>query len=273
MSTTSVPSLPPLRSNSLAFAFQDVITVILRVRFRQQRVADVAAFRDSLRKMIAAAATESRRAGYSDATTQMALYAIVGFLDESVLNSQDPTFADWLRRPLQEEMFGGHFAGEYFFRHVGELLQRPDSAEVADALELHAVCLLLGYRGKFAFGDGGEIPSIVRQIRDKIARVRGPLALCRVAEAPAVKAGPSGDPWVRRLLWSTAALLLLCAVAFAGYWVGLGSKLDGLALNGSGAAVAGLLLGAPVLRRRLDNRVPRTFGPAVPAGVNRGGVR
>jgi type VI protein secretion system component VasF len=54
---------------------------------------------------------------------------------------------------LQEEMFGGHFAGEYFFRNVTDLLNRPESAEVADVLELHALCLLLGYRGRFAFGD------------------------------------------------------------------------------------------------------------------------
>lgn len=232
MSTS--PSLPAalpaaLRANSLAFAFQDVITVILRVRYRTQRVADAQAFRASIRGMIGAAAGEARRVGYSDGTTQMALYAIVGFLDESVLNSQDPTFADWLRRPLQEEMFGGHFAGEYFFRHVAELLQQPDTAEVADALELHAVCLLLGYRGKFAFGDNGEIASILSQIRAKIARVRGPLVLCRVAEAPGIKAGPSGDPWVRRLLLATALVLALCVLAFAGYWLSLGNKLNSVA--------------------------------------------
>ena len=82
--------------------------------------------------MIGAGAQEARRLGYSDATSQMALYAIVGFLDESVLNSQDPAFQDWARRPLGEEMFGGHFAGEYFFRHVNDLLVQQDTQEGAD---------------------------------------------------------------------------------------------------------------------------------------------
>src|SRR5665213_841928 len=141
-------AVPALRSNNLALAFQDVITVVLRVRYRTQRVADANAFRESIRKMIATGAQEARRLGYSDASSHMALYAIIGFLDESVLNSQDPTFADWARRPLQEEMFGGHFAGETFFRQIADLLNAPESTEVADVLELHALCLLLGYRGK-----------------------------------------------------------------------------------------------------------------------------
>jgi type VI secretion system protein ImpK len=95
------PAVPQSRTNSLALSFQDVITVILRMRYGTQRVADATGFRASIRKMIAAAVQEIRGLGYSDASSHMALYAIIGFLDESVLNSQDPTFADWARRPLQ----------------------------------------------------------------------------------------------------------------------------------------------------------------------------
>jgi type VI secretion system protein ImpK len=241
MSTTE--ALPNLRSNSLAMAFQDVLTVILRVRYRVQRVADANGFRESIRKMIASATQESRRIGYSDQTSQMALYAIIGFLDESVLNSQDPTFQDWSRRPLQEEMFGGHFAGEYFFRHVNELLNQPESPEVADALELHALCLLLGYRGKFAFGDNnGEILGILRRIRDKITRIRGNLVLCRVREAPAVAAPRSGDSWVRGLLVATALLLIVVLFAFGAYWFLLKTGADSVQAR----------LDQPVLTRSTD---------------------
>lgn len=229
MSAAAIPlPVPPRRSN-LASAYQDVMTVVLRVRFRTQRVADAESFRDSVRKMIAAATTQARRGGYSDATTQMALYAIVGFLDESVLNSHDPTFADWLRRPLQEELFGGHFAGEYFYRHLTKLLQDADSLEGADALELHAFCLLLGYRGKFAFGSDAEVHSLLAQIRAKIARVRGPFALARVEAAPPVKKAPAGDRWFRILMLAAAILLVVCVLAFVAFHSILGSNLSVLA--------------------------------------------
>jgi type VI secretion system protein ImpK len=223
---TTPPAIPQTRTNNLALAFQDVITVILRMRYRVQRISDAAGFRASIRKMISSAVQEVRAMGYSDKTSEMALYAIIGFLDESVLNSQDPAFSDWARRPLQEEMFGGHFAGEYFFRHVDDLLNRPESPEVADALELHALCLLLGYRGKFAFGNAGEIHSILARIRDKIARIRGPLVLASVAAAPPVKTAVVRDKWVTRLAIAALLVALLTLAAFFGYWVLLGSGVN-----------------------------------------------
>ncbi len=217
MSTPTAASPAFHRTNSLGLAFQDVITVILRIRHRLQPVADSAAFRANMKKMISTAVQQVRALGYSDDTSQMALYAMVGFLDESVLSTHDPAFQDWSGKPLQAEMFGGFFAGEYFFRHVNDLLGRPDTSEVADALELHAVCLLLGYRGKMAFGDGSEAHQIVRQIRDKIARIRGPYVLVRQRETAEVKTAPPKDPWVRTLATAAIVLVVLTVVGFAAY--------------------------------------------------------
>ncbi len=211
------------RTNSLALCFQDVLTVILRMRYGTQRVADAAGFRANIRKMISAAVQDIRSLGYSDATSHMALYAIIGFLDESVLNSGDPTFADWSRRPLQEEMFGGHFAGEVFFKQVADLLNAPETSEVADALELHALCLLLGYRGRYAFGDHGEIHGILARIRDKILRIRGPLAIARLNEAPEVRIAARRDRWLTGLYIAAATLAVLTLVLFALYTITLGS--------------------------------------------------
>jgi type VI secretion system protein ImpK len=225
---TPPSAVPQARTNSLALSFQDVITVVLRMRYGTQRVADAVGFRASIRKMIAAAVQEIRGLGYSDASSHMALYAIIGFLDESVLNSQDPTFADWARRPLQEEMFGGHFAGETFFRQIADLLNAPESTEVADVLELHALCLLLGYRGKYAFGDAGEIHGILSRIREKILRIRGPLALARLSEVPEIKFAAKRDKWVVGLWLTAAALVIFILAAFAIYTITLGSAVSNI---------------------------------------------
>jgi type VI secretion system protein ImpK len=214
-----------MKTNNLALAFQEVFTVILRTRFFVQRVENADAFRATLRKMISAAVKDASAMGYSDEASKMAIYAMIGFLDESVLNSKDPTFADWARRPLQEEMFGGHFAGEYFFRNVTDLLNRPESAEVADVLELHALCLLLGYRGRFAFGDASEIHTIFGRIRDKITRIRGAYALLRPPEAPAAPPRPRRDPWVLRLAVTAILLTVFTILAYVGYVLILGQSM------------------------------------------------
>jgi type VI secretion system protein ImpK len=221
-----------MRTSNLALAFQEVFTVILRTRFFVQRVENADSFRATLRKMISAAVKDASAMGYSDEASKMAIYAMIGFLDESVLNSKDPTFSDWARRPLQEEMFGGHFAGEYFFRNVTELLNRPESAEVADVLELHALCLLLGYRGRFAFGDASEIHSILHRIRDKITRIRGSYALFRPAETPAAPPALRRDPWVRRLALATILLAVFTLLAYIGYVLILGQSMPSSARGG-----------------------------------------
>jgi type VI secretion system protein ImpK len=214
-----------LRTNSLAFAFQDVLTTILWIRHPARAVPDAIAFRQNIKRMISAAGQQVRSLGYSDETTQMALYAMIGFLDESVLSSRDRAFSDWAGNPLQAEMFGGFFAGEYFFRHVNDLLNRSETLEVADALELHALCLLLGYRGRFAFGDSSEIHNIIRRIQDKIARIRGPIRLLRIQEAPEVRTAVYKDAWIRRLAITALVLVLLTIVGFAFYKLRLDSGL------------------------------------------------
>jgi type VI secretion system protein ImpK len=229
MTTSQAPAYQDVKTNNLAMAFQEVFTVILRTRFFVQHVENADSFRATLRKMISAAVKDATAMGYSDDASKMAIYAMIGFLDESVLNSKDPTFADWARRPLQEEMFGGHVAGEYFFRNLTELLNRPESPEVADVLELHALCLLLGYRGRFAFGDASEIHSILRRIRDKIARIRGSFALFRPAEIPAAPPAPKRDPWVRRLALTAILLAVFTVLAYVGYIVILGQSLPAAA--------------------------------------------
>jgi len=226
-----------MRTNNLALAFQEVFTVILRTRFATQRVPNAEIFRDTLRKMIASALKEAGALGYSDEASKMAIYAMIGFLDESVLNSKDPTFADWARRPLQEEMFGGHFAGEIFFQNVTTLLNRPESAEVADVLELHAMCLMLGYRGRFAFGDPSEIHSILSRIRDKITRIRGAYALFRPADTPAAPPAARKDPWVRRLAIAAILLAVLTLLAYIGYILVLGQSMPTSARADSPAPV------------------------------------
>jgi len=214
-----------MKTNNLALAFQEVFTVILRTRFFVQRVENADSFRTTLRKMISSAVKEASAMGYSDEASKMAIYAMIGFLDESVLNSKDPAFVDWARRPLQEEMFGGHFAGEYFFRNVTDLLNGSESTEVADVLELHALCLLLGYRGRFAFGDASEIHSILHRIRDKIARIRGGFSLFRPSETPAAPPKLKRDPWVRGFALTAILLAAFTLLAYIGFVLVLGQAI------------------------------------------------
>jgi type VI secretion system protein ImpK len=216
---SSLPASAALspRTNNLALAFQEVFTVVLRTRSNVQRWESAADMRAGVKRMTATATHTVRALGYSNETAQMAMHAVAGFLDESVLSSRDPVFADWARQTLQEELFGDNLEGERFFRRVAELLNQPRSSEVADILELHCLCLLLGFRGRYAFGDASEIHTIVRRIREAIASVRGPFVLVRQAASPAVPEQPARDRWVRNLGMAAIVLGIVCLAAYLGF--------------------------------------------------------
>jgi type VI secretion system protein ImpK len=115
------------RPDNLPLIFQEVFTAIERLRSNRQGVVDPQSFRHHTREALKTAAAQALAAGYPSGDVRLATFATVAFLDESVLNSQNPIFTDWLRRPLQEELFGTHIAGEVFFQHLQELLGRNDS--------------------------------------------------------------------------------------------------------------------------------------------------
>jgi type VI secretion system protein ImpK len=118
-----------------------------------------------------------------------------------------------------------------FFKNLTDLLNRPDSSEVADALELHALCLMLGYRGKFAFGDASEIQTVLQRIRDKIIRIRGSWTLFRSLETPAAPTAKSGDTVVTLLKIAAILIAVFTVLAYAGYIFLLGQSVSSAATS------------------------------------------
>src|ERR1700731_169603 len=155
------PSADTRRPENLALIYQEVLTAIERLRASRQGVTDAAAFRHHTREALKTAASQAITAGYQADDVKLATFAAVAFLDESVLNSQNPIFADWLRKPLQEELFGTHIAGEVCFQNLQPLLGRNDSADLADVLEIHYLCLLLGFGGRYSAGNRGELTQVM----------------------------------------------------------------------------------------------------------------
>lgn len=208
----------PQTSGELALALQEAFTAAARLRSARQAAPDAASFRQRIKQLVAAADEEARRAGYAPEFVRLATYAYIAFLDESVLNSGLPIFAEWPRQPLQEEIFGEHMAGETFFRIMQELLARQDSPALADVLEVFLLCLLLGFKGKYSAGGEAGIHGLVAAAQEKILRIRGGRGELSPGWRPPneVIATPR-DRWVRRLALiaiGTAVLALLLFLVF-----------------------------------------------------------
>src|SRR6476620_7846999 len=225
------------RVETLAYCFQEVLTVGERLRANRQHVSDAESFRHQVREAIKTSAEEARRRGYSGEDIQLATFAVIAFLDESILNMHNPVFADWPRRPLQEEYFGHHVAGEIFFQNLDKIMQRNESQDMGDLLEVYQLCMLLGFAGRHSIGGRGELQARIQSTGEKIHRIRqSSFDLSPAWALPSDPIRASGkDPWVKRLMFATAAVLLLTLVLFGFYKVSLGSgvsQLDELASRG-----------------------------------------
>jgi len=205
----------PTRTWNLALAFQEVFTAVIRLRYGKQGVPNADVFRAHLKEALRAADQDARGRGYSSEDVQKAILALVAFIDESVLNSRNPVFADWARRPLQEELYGRHIAGELFFETLQQLLVKLDSVEIADLLEVYFLCLSLGYRGRYV-GAPGELAAIMQAIREKMRRCRpSSPALSPRWQLPdeAIRTSRS-DAWVQRLMWVSIGCLGFAILLF-----------------------------------------------------------
>lgn len=213
------------RADNLAILFQEALTVVVRLRSNRQAVGDPLAFRNQIATALNAAGQEAVRRGYVPEDVRAATFAIVAFLDESILNSHNPAFGDWVRKPLQQELFGVDVAGEIYFRNVDHLLGRGDSQELADTLEIYQLCLLLGFRGRYSVGSNAELRNLTNIITERIHRIRGgsSMVLSPGSTPPAEPPHATGDPWIRAFLWSAVACCTLALVLFVAFKISLNS--------------------------------------------------
>ena len=223
--TANVPSSTghePVGTGRLALAFQEILTAVVRLRARRQPVTDGAAFRAQMTQLLQRADAEARAAGYAPEDVRLAAFAVVALLDESALNSTEPALAGWSRRPLQDELFGEHLAGERYFQYLDQLLARPDSPPLADLLEVFGLVVLLGFRGRYAL-DGGTLPALAGRVSERVQRIRQSSGAggAHAARArgdvvtgwrPPDDAIAGRDPWLRRLVTALVACLVLAAV-------------------------------------------------------------
>ncbi len=207
-------SAPGRRVDNLAMLFQETLTVVVRLRSNRQTVGDPQGFRSQISQALQSVGQEAVRLGYTLEDVRVATFAIVAFLDESILNSHNPAFNDWVRRPLQQELFGVDVAGEIYFRNIDHFLGRNDSQELADILEIYQLCLLLGFRGRYSMGSNAELRNVARILAERIQRIRGGNPTTPPWIPPAEAVGPPSDPWIPRFLWSAVVCWALALLLF-----------------------------------------------------------
>jgi type VI secretion system protein ImpK len=206
------------RAENLALLYQGVFTGIVRVQAGRQPIVDPNAFQRRMEELLREVEREAIKAGYQKEDIEEANYAVVAFLDEAVLTSNDPAKDRW--SSWQAKRYTGAVAGEGFFEHLKVIRGRRDSAQLADLLEVYCLCLLLGYQGRYAISYASELQPLLDDMRAQIERIRGrrdflsPDGLVPPGKPLVMRAS---DPLARTLQLSAIVLLasaVVCWVLF-----------------------------------------------------------
>lgn len=176
------------------------------------------AFLDNISAYLAEFDREARKLRVQAEDIEAAKYAYCAALDEIILASQFPLRAGWERRPLQLMVFGDQLAGEHFFDRLETL--RSTGGSRLQALQVFHMCLLIGFRGKYALDASDKLSYLTARLGDEIANIKGKSrGFAPQAERP--------DQVVHKLrsntpLWAVSAVFL--ALALASY-IGLKASL------------------------------------------------
>jgi type VI secretion system protein ImpK len=218
---------PAPKLDRLALLYEGILTATVRVQTARQQVQDVENFRSRMKQALREIASAAARKGYSAEDVQEANFAVVAFLDETVLTS-DASASEWAQKSLGEELFGQRSAGEVFFKRLETLRANRDSQSLAEVLEIYYLCLLLGYEGKFAGSSKAELQLLMTNLRDRIERIFGrspefsPDGALPIEEAAPI--APAADPLDRQVKLFALAALILTVLCFLAFSMHLGSK-------------------------------------------------
>jgi type VI secretion system protein ImpK len=233
--TTKPVSQPDSRSTKdrsawkldrLALLYEGILTAIVRVQTSRQQVQDPESLRIRMKQAFKEIASVAPRKGYSAEDLQEADFAVVAFLDETILTASEGSSSQWAGKSLCEELFGQRSAGELFFKRLEALRTNRDSLELAEVLEVYYLCLLLGYEGKFSGGSKTELQLLMSNLRERIERIFGrnpEFSPDGALPDEPLPAPPVADPLNSQTKLFALAALLLVALSFIGFYWQLGS--------------------------------------------------
>jgi type VI secretion system protein ImpK len=120
-------------------------------------------------------------AGIAGSDVEHARYALVAFIDETLLTHGSPAKDAWLAGALQMRYFNENTAGEGFFARLDELRRGRGGRET---LEVYYLCLVLGFEGRYRLSCGGELEALVSELRRELVLSAGSVALAPHGERP-----------------------------------------------------------------------------------------
>ena len=172
--TQVAADLPEVLSgtNPLAVAANPLLNLIPQIRVMPHH-PDPAQLRNYLVEQVNLFERRAREANVSPETVIAARYALCTALDETAAKTPWGGGGQWSRHSLLVTFHNETWGGEKFYQVLARLVQDPKKH--FDLIELMAVCIALGFEGRFGVVDNGrsQLDTLRRRLVEILDGARG----------------------------------------------------------------------------------------------------
>jgi type VI secretion system protein ImpK len=155
-------------SQRLVELFAPCFTEILQLQ-DSDALGEPEALRSRLKSLLRRSEKEALDNDHESEAVEAAKFAVVAFVDETILSSNWTGTEEWMKTPLQLEFYDQFDAGEVFFDRLDQMLEAPDRH--AEVLEVYYHCMSLGFRGKYQLQEQERFREIVETTAEALSRV------------------------------------------------------------------------------------------------------
>ena len=261
--------LPEILSgaNPLALAANPLLNMIPQIRVMPHH-PDPAQLRNYLVEQVQLFERRARDGSVPSETVIGARYALCTALDETAAKTPWGGGGAWSRHSLLVTFHNETWGGEKFFQVLARLVQDPKKH--IDLIEMMAVCMALGFEGRFGVVDNGraQLETLRRRLLEIITSARGEFSPALSQHWHGAKSDGRAK-WGFLPLWITAGvtLLVLAGIFFFYSFVLAGkssevfSSIAGIRLPKAQAALVAVAKPAPV------NRFAQFLEPEIREGL------
>ncbi len=223
------PDLPEVLSgaNPLALAANPLLNLIPQIRVAPHH-PDPAQLRNYLVEQVNLFDRRAKEALVPADTLIAARYALCTALDETAAKTPWGGGGQWSRHSLLVTFHNETWGGEKFFQVLARLVQDPKKH--IDLIELMAVCIALGFEGRFGVVDNGrtQLDTLRRRLVEIINGARGEHARALSLNWRGAE-GSGKSRWGFMPLWIAAGATLLSLLAiYLVYSFMIAGKSDGV---------------------------------------------
>ena len=239
---------------------------------------NIAEFRDRTVDEIKRFETAAMAKDVPSRIVRIARYALCAVIDDIILNTQWGGQSGWANGSLVGTLYNETWGGERFYDLLSQLQHNPE--DDINALELMAICMAIGFVGKYRVIDAGQgqLTRLRHDLYRTIRRVRGPYDRGLSASWQGV-AVPHRAPRVMADPWLAAAILMaLLAILWIFSSVSLRSSVETAAAQirslmpatpivVNGAAVPTIPEPVPPVRQTQIERLSKFLANDIAAGT------